>query len=148
MIDVSKLATVQDCRNVMMNAARLGRNDVRRAALRRCVDLQAPLDADLVVRGYGGVLAALEEVFRWRYGRGLKANRTRKKAKDGVVALLTDWARSRGQDKGFEMLVAEGLGEYTGEYVVAANPERFGADVVIAARGKLAAHGIPLPAGI
>jgi hypothetical protein len=39
MIDVSKLTTVQQCRNLIANAARLGRDDVRRAALRRCVEL-------------------------------------------------------------------------------------------------------------
>ncbi|MBR0867294.1 hypothetical protein [Bradyrhizobium diazoefficiens] len=146
MIDVSKLATVQQCRNLMGNAKRLGREDVRRAALRRCVQLQAPTDTDPVVGGFGGMLVALEEVFLQRYGRALKANRTRAKAKAaGIMTVLTDWARGRGQGSGFEMLVEEGLGDYTGEYVVAVNPARFGADAVFATRSKLAANGVALP---
>ncbi|MGY3236688.1 hypothetical protein ACVMAJ_003578 [Bradyrhizobium sp. USDA 4448] len=125
MIDISKLASVQQCRNLMSNAKRLGREDVRRAALRRCVQLQAPTDTDPVVGGFGGMLVALEEVFLQRYGRALKANRTRAKAKAaGIMTVLTDWARGRGQGSGFEMLVEEGLGDYTGEYVVAVTPMR------------------------
>jgi hypothetical protein len=127
MIDVSKLATVQECRILMTKAARLGRIDVRHAALRRCVELQVPSDRDPV----GGVLAALEEVFRLCYGRALKANRTRGKAKAvGVVALLTDWALGHGEDSGFDMLIEEGLGDYTGEYVVAVNAPAFVAEAV------------------
>jgi hypothetical protein len=146
MIDVSKLATVQECRNLMTNAARLGRIDVRRAALRRCVELQVPAGADPVVRGFGGTLAALEEVFRLRYGRALKANRTRAKARAvGIVPLLTDWALGRGQGSGFELLIEEELGDYTGEYVVAANSPAFIAEAVIATRGKLSARGVALP---
>lgn len=149
MVDVSKLATVQQCRNVMVNAKRLGRDDVRRAALRRCVQLQAPTDPDPVVGGFGGMLAALEEVFLQRYGRALRANRMRAKAKAvGIMTVLTDWARGRGQGSGFEMLIDEGLGDYTGEYVVAVNATRFAPDAVIATRGKLAANGVALPPGI
>jgi hypothetical protein len=149
MIDLSKLTTVQQCRNLMTNAARLGRDDVRRAALRRCVELQAPAHADPVVGGFGAMLAALEEVFFLRYGRALKANRTRAKVKShGVMTVLTDWARGRGQGSGFEMLIDEGLGDYTGEYVVAVNATRFAADAVLATRCKLAARSIALPSEI
>lgn len=148
MIDISKLRSVQECRNLMTNAARLGRDDVRRAALRRCVELQVPADSDAVVGGFGAMLAALEEVFRMRYGRALKANRTRAKAKDvGITKVLVDWALGRGQGSGFEMLIEEGLGDYTGEYVVAVNAMRFDASAVLATRGKLAARRINLPPG-
>jgi hypothetical protein len=149
MIEVSKLATVQQCRNLMTNAKRLGRDDVRRAALRRSVQLQTPTDSDPVVGGFDRMLVALEEVFLQRYGRALKANRTRAKAKAvGIVTVLTDWARGKGQGSGFEMLIEEGLGDYTGEYVVAVNATRFAMDAVLATRGKLMAHGVALPPGI
>ncbi|MCP3414255.1 hypothetical protein NLM16_09100 [Bradyrhizobium brasilense] len=145
---IDRLKTVQECRNLMTNATRLGRDDLRRAALRRCVELQAPTDPDPVIGGFGAMLAALEEVFRLRYGRALKANRTRAKAKDdGIMKVLIDWAAGHGQGTGFEMLIEEGLGDYTGEYVVAVNAKRFAADAVIATRGKLAARGISLPPG-
>lgn len=129
MIDPTKLGTVAECRQFMVNAKRHGRDDLYRAAMRRCVELQAPRDPDPVAEGFGKTLTALEECFREIHGRALKANRTRAKAKGvGIVALLTDWALGKGQDTGFDMLVSFGLGDYSGEPRQARRARHHGAD--------------------
>ena len=58
------------------------------------------------------------------------------------VACLTDWALNKNETEGFMMLVEANLGDQTGEYVVAQNPDRFPPEAVAAARKRLVEHGV------
>lgn len=147
MINISKLNTVGEVRNMMTNARNHGRDDLYEVAFRRLLDLQAGNHDDPVCMGFWRVIAAVEELLRQEHGKALKANRSRRKAAQrGEVVCLTDWALSNKETKGFQMLVEAGLGDQTGEYVVAAHPDRFPVEAVSGARQKLQARSVPLPA--
>jgi hypothetical protein len=50
------------------------------------------------------------------------------------------------ETEGFKMLVAAGLADLTGEYIVVKNPDRFSPEAVAAATQRLVDHHV-LPAG-
>ena len=146
MIDISKLKTLIEVRNMMTNTRKHGRHDLYEIAFRRLVELQAKKHDDPVCQGFWRGIAAVEELLRQEHGKAVKANRSRQKAgRVGEVVCLTDWAMRKGETKGFVMLVEAGMGDETGEYVVAAHPDRFPADAVAMARHKLLARSVSLP---
>jgi hypothetical protein len=147
MFDVSTLKTATEARNLMANAQKLGRHDVYQAAFRRLGEIEGKSrdDDDPVVRAFWLAIAAVEEVLRQKHGRAVKAAYTRRKvANVGEVACLIDWAMKKEGTEGFSMLVAAGLGDQTGEFVVVSYPDRFPPDVVAAARKRLIEHGVIL----
>ncbi len=143
MFDVNTLKTATEARNLMANAEKIGRRDVYQAAFRRLGQIEGKNHDDPVIRAFWVAVAAVEEVLRQKHGKAVKANYTRRKAaKVGEVACLTDWALNKHETEGFKMLVAAGLGDQTGEYVVVSYPDRFPPEAVAAARKRLVEHGV------
>ena len=149
MFDITKIKTAQECRNLMANAGKQNRPDVYKLAFRRLVQLEAKnqftdeVNNDTLALQTWAAIGAVEELLREKHGKAVKANYTRRKLKEvGVVACLTDWALKKDETEGFKMLVAAGLGDQTGEYVVVSNATRFPDVVVQAARKKLTKHNV------
>lgn len=141
--DMGKLKTADQARNLIANAKRQGRHDIAQAAFRRLCELEGGNSDDPIVTQFRRALSAVEEVLHQKHGKRVRAAYTRRKlAAVGEVACLTDWALQKHETEGFKMLVEAGLGDQTGEYVVAQNPHRFPNEAVDAARKRLADHGI------
>jgi hypothetical protein len=142
MIDVSRISTKSEARNLMHNAERLGRHDVYWQAFKRLCELEGASCDDPLHKGFYRVLAAYEELLTKKHGRTTKAARTRQKlASKGVERCLEDWALSSQATEGFTLLIEAGLPELTGEYLVIKYTERFPEHVVAAAKRRLAPHG-------
>lgn len=143
MFDVSKLTTETEARNLMANAKNMGRDDVSMAAYRRLLEIKGGNDDDPVIRAFWVAVAAVEEQLREKHGKALKANYTRRKAAEvGEIACLTDWALKKHETEGFRLLVAAGLGDLTGEFIVVNYPSRFPTEAVAAATKRLVDHGV------
>jgi hypothetical protein len=143
MFDASKLKTATEARNLMENAQERGRQEIYQAAFPRLGQIEGKDHEDIVVRQFWVAVSAVEECLRQKHGKAVKANYTRRKAaRVGEVACLTDWALNKNETEGFMMLVEANLGDQTGEYVVAQNPDRFPPEAVAAARKRLVEHGV------
>ncbi len=126
-------------RTLMENAKRLGRDDIWREAFRRLCSLEGATQTDPLHRDFYETLAAYEYLLSRKNGRATRASRTRLKLKSkGVVQCLEDWALSKTPTEGYELLVANGLAEMTGEQLVLKYPEQFSADAIAAAKARLA----------
>ena len=140
---ISKYTNATDLRNLMANAKRLERDDVWWEAFRRLCELEGMDQTDPLHRDFYEMLAAYEELLTEKNGRTTRASRTRQKLKNrGVVQCLEDWAVSSASTQGFELLIQNGLGELTGEYLVLKYPDSFSDKAITAARIRLAEHGV------
>jgi len=150
MYDVSKLATSGDCRTVMARAKQRGLRDVYAAVFKRYCELVGNANddpSDPLVRDFYETLAAYEQLLTEKNGSTTVASRTRQKiANKGVHQSLIEWTRGKTETNGFALLVAAGLPEFTGEYLVTKYADRFPADVVALAHNRLQKHDIT-PAG-
>lgn len=148
--DVSQLRDVQAARNYLDNVKRLGRDDLYPAALRRLCELSGqPHDGphDPVVPAFWRAIAAAEEILRNKHGKTVRLARTRQKIERvGVHRTVEDLALGKQESEGFRILVENGLGDLTAEYIVLSHAARFSPEAVIAARGRLEQAGIALPA--
>jgi len=144
--DPNKLTDPERVRNLMKNAEKVGETGLVTACRRRLLELSGVDEADPLDRRLWQAVAALEETLREKHGRAQVAGYTRRKIKDaGAVATLTDWAMKPKETPGFVALVAAGMAEFTGEYVIAQFPDRFQKHVVEAAQARLVEHGVALP---
>ena len=126
-------------RTLMQNAKRLGRDDVWQEAFRRLCSLEGAGQTEPLHRDFHETLAAYEQLLSEKNGRATRASRTRMKLKaKGIVACLEDWAKSKEPSEGFELLVANGLAEMTGEQIVLKYPDQFSPEAVEAAKARLA----------
>ena len=67
-----------------------------------------------------------------------RATALRLKAKNkGVVHCLEEWATSKTPSEGYEILVAKGLSELTGEHLVLKYPDQFSPRAVAAAKARV-----------
>jgi hypothetical protein len=83
-------------------------------------------------------LAAYEQLLTEKNGRNTAASRTRQKINNkGVVQSLIEWTLAKSETDGFKALLANGLPEYTGEYLVVKYANRFPEDVVAKRRAAL-----------
>ena len=113
-------------RNLMVNAKRLGRDDVWWEAFRQICVLEGMDQTDPLHRDFYETLAAYEELLTEKNGKKTLASRTRQKLKNkGVIQCLEDWAVSLTPTEGFELLIQKGLAELTGEYLVLKYPDHF-----------------------
>jgi len=104
-------------------------------------------EIDILQRRFNEMLSAYEELLTIKNGRTTRANRTRQKLKrKGVIQCLEDWAVGIGPTMGFDLLVKNGMGELTGEYLVAKHPDRFSRRAVEGAKARLHRAGVKLPA--
>jgi len=132
-------------RNLMKNAQGKA-PEIVTACKRRLFQLSGRDYDDPIERRIWEAVAALEEILSDRNGRRQPAGYTRRKIKTaGAVKTLSDWALSRKETEGFQILVDDGLAEFTGEYIIMEYPDRFDENVVNAARARLERHGIRLP---
>lgn len=127
-------------RILMQNARRLGRDDVWQEAFRRLCTLEGAGQTEPLHRDFYETLAAYEQLLSEKNGRATRASRTRMKLKSkGLVACLEDWAKSKEPSEGFELLVANGLAEMTGEQIVLKYPDQFSPEAIAGAKARLAA---------
>jgi hypothetical protein len=133
-----------DLRTLMVNAKRLGRDDVWRGAFRQLCVLEGADQTDPLHRDFYEALAAYEHFLSERNGRATRATLTRQKAKTkGVIPLLEGWVTSKAPTEGYELLVANGMPELTGEQLVLKYPEQFSPEAIAAAKARVE----PVPAG-
>ncbi len=131
-------------RTLMENAKRLGRDDIWREAFRRVCALEGAEQTDPLHRDFYQTLAAYEQLLSEKNGRATRASRTRLKLKSkGVIQCLEDWVSSRTPTESYELLVAAGLAEMTGEQIVLNHREQFSASGVAAAAARLATSADP-----
>lgn len=84
-----------------------------------------------------------EAVLTGERGRITRLSRTRQKVdRVRVLRTLADWALKRGMVDGFDMLLEQDIPEFLDEGVVLRHPDKFGADIVAAARNRLEAAGV------
>jgi|HubBroStandDraft_5_1064220.scaffolds.fasta_scaffold226214_2 hypothetical protein len=146
MYDVAKLKTPVECRTVMERAKSKGNTEVYRAVFRRYCHLVGNANddpSDPLIRDFYETLGAYEQLLTEKNDSNTPATRTRQKiANKGVHQSLVEWTRGRAETNGFKLLVAAGLPEYTGEYLVTKYAKRFPDDVVALAVDRLKSHGI------
>ena len=118
---------------------RLGRDDIWREAFQRLCSLEGADQTEPLHREFYQTLAAYEHLLSQKNGRATRASRTRLKLKSkGVVQCLEDWVSSKTPTEGYELLMANGMAEMTGERLVLKYPEQFSVDAVAAAKARLA----------
>jgi hypothetical protein len=126
-------------RTLMTNAKRLGRDDIWREAFRKLCSLEGLDQTDPLHRDFYQTLAAYEQLLTLKNGRATRASRTRLKLKTkGVVPCLEDWALSKTPSEGYELLMANGLPEMTGESLILKYPEQFSEAAIAAAKVRMA----------
>ena len=147
MYDITKLETPDDCRVAMARAKQRGMQDVYTAVFKRYCALVGNANddpSDPLVRDFYETLAAYEQLLTEKNGSTTVASRTRQKiANKGVHHSLIEWTRGKTETNGFALLVAAGLPEFTGEYLVTKFAERFSAEIVKLARNRLLKYNIP-----
>jgi hypothetical protein len=127
-----------DLRTLMVNAKRLGRDDVWRDAFRRLCVLEGADQTDPLHRDFYELLAAYEHLLSEKNARATRATQTRLKAtKRGVVHCLEEWATSKAPTESYELFAAKGLSELAGEHLVLKYPEQFSAKAVAAAKARV-----------
>lgn len=136
---ISSYTDASQLRTLMENAKRMGRDDVWREAFDRLCSLEGADKEDPLERGFYQTLAAYEQLLTQKNRRATRASRTRLKLKGkGVIVCLEDWARSKEAPESFDLLVANGMAELTGEQLVLAYPDRFSAEAIAGATARLA----------
>ncbi|MFK5600198.1 hypothetical protein ACFZ8E_24845 [Methylobacterium sp. HMF5984] len=147
-IDLTKCSVAQ-LETLMDNARRSDKLDAPDAYRAAAVELFRRRGSDYtdpVVAGCWGAIALLERCRYEKTGKRLRSTYSvRSMHRNGEIAFMTDCARGKTQGTGFALLVEAGLGTCTVEYIVATNPNRFPQDAVLAARARLAEHGVALP---
>ncbi len=127
-------------RTLMINAKRLGRDDIWREAFRKLCSLEGAEQTEPLHRDFYETLAAYEYLLSQKNGRATRASRTRLKLKSkGVVQCLEDWVTSKTPTEGYELLMANDLAEMTGESLVLKYPAQFSETALAAAKERMAA---------
>ena len=143
---VSSYTDQGQLRTLMENAKRMGREDIWRQAFDQLCALEGADQDDPLDRAFYRTLAAYEQLLTQKNRRATRASRTRLKLKSkGVVACLEDWARSKDAPESFDLLVAHGMVEMSGEQLVLTYPDRFTAEAVAGATARLATLTIAAP---
>lgn len=136
---ISSYTDPEHLRTLMQNAKRMGREDIWRQAFDQLCSLEGADKEDPLERAFYSTLAAYEQLLTQKNGRATRASRTRLKLKGkGVIACLEDWAKSKEPPESFELLVANGMVEMTGEQLVLTYPDRFSPEAVAGATARLA----------
>lgn len=134
---IKQINDKQQLLNLISNAQRLGREDIKNIALKRLCELESIDMSDPLERDFFQVLAAYEYMLTEKNGRTTKATRVRQKLKNkGLKQCLIDWALGP-KTQGFEQLIEQGLGELTAEHLVVKYSYEFSKEVVVAAEQKL-----------
>ena len=144
---ISSYTDPEHLRTLMQNAKRMGREDIWRQAFDQLCSLEGATQTEPLDRAFYSTLAAYEQLLTQKNRRATRASRTRLKLKGkGVVACLEDWAKSKEAPESFELLVANGMVEMTGEQLVLTYPDKFTPEAVAGATARLAALPKEAPA--
>lgn len=136
---ISSYTDPEHLRTLMQNAKRMGREDIWREAFDQLCSLEGADKEDPLERAFYRTLAAYELLLTQKNRRATRASRTRLKLKSkGVVACLEDWAKSKEAPESFDLLVANGMVEMTGEQLVLTYPDKFSAEAIAGATARLA----------
>ena len=136
---ISSYTDPEHLRTLMQNAKRMGREDIWRQAFDQLCSLEGATQTEPLDRAFYSTLAAYEQLLTQKNRRATRASRTRLKLKGkGVVACLEDWAKSKEAPESFELLVANGMVEMTGEQLVLTYPDKFSPEAVAGATARMA----------
>jgi hypothetical protein len=150
MPDISKmLASIATCddperlRTWIDNALKQKHAQIADAAFRRLVSILPSEEKGTVEYDFWQTIHAFELVLTQERRKTTRLSRTRQKVgRVGIVRTLKDWAQNTKSTDGFDMLLARGMPELTGEAIVLRHPEKFDETVRAAARQRLVASGI------
>ena len=143
---ISSYTDPEHLRTLMQNAKRMGREDIWREAFDQLCSLEGATQTEPLDRAFYSTLAAYEQLLTQKNRRATRASRTRLKLKGkGVVACLEDWAKSKEAPESFELLVANGMVEMTGEQLVLTYPDKFSPEAVAGATARLATFPTAAP---
>lgn len=134
---IAQYTVAADLRTLMVNAKRLGRDDVWRDAFRRFCALEGADQTDPLHRGFFEMLAAYEHLLSERDARARRASPIRLRARNkGVVHCLEEWTTSKTPTEGYALLTEKGFPEFTGEQLVLKYADQFSPAAVAAAKAR------------
>jgi hypothetical protein len=135
---ISSYSDKVELSRLMVNAKRLGNDEVYYQAFRRRCEIEGTDIDDPLHSRFMEVLAAYEGLLEEKHGRRQPAGRTRQKmAKHGIERCLIDWALDTKESDAFALLASRGMLELTGEHLVTAFPDRFEPHVVEGAMARI-----------
>jgi hypothetical protein len=142
-VDPDTLSDPKLVRNLLENARRSGKDELVFKCQVRLAKLEGARYESPLEREFWAAITAAEELASAKNGKKTRLSRTRQKvARVGIKQCLEDWAFHKGTTQGFDILVEGGHPELTGEAIVVRHSKEFAAEVVEAARKRLADHGI------
>ena len=146
-VDPDTLEDPRLARSLMANAVAKGQAELVLRCQVRLARLAGRAYEEPLEREFWTAVSVAEELATAENGKTTRLSRTRQKEKRvGARQCLIDWASDPGVTKGFELLVAGGHAELTGEAIVVRHADRFPADVVTRAMEKLQRHGVAMDA--
>ncbi|OJF99384.1 hypothetical protein [Pararhizobium antarcticum] len=139
---ISVCTDIGKLQNWVRNAEREGVPEIADAARRRIIEVEAlkskDSSSDSMVLDFWKSIFALEFALSEERGKTTRLNRTRQKiARVGVLKTLADLALQPTASEGYFLLRERGMLDMSAEAVVLRFPDRFGPDVLIAARRRL-----------
>jgi hypothetical protein len=141
--DLSNEWDREKLRNWMVNAKRLSREDVYRAALRQLCRVEGRNIDDPLESEFAMVMRALEEALTQEAGKTKRLNRTRQKLdRVGVRQTLADLALKPKPSLGFVKLIEFEMGDMSAEALILKYHNEFEPRVVEAAEKRLNEYGI------
>lgn len=149
---ISVCTDIGKLQNWVRNAEREGVPEIADTARRRIIEVEALKSKDSsndpMVLDFWKSIFALEFALSEERGKTTRLNRTRQKiARVGVLQTLADLARQPTASEGYVLLRERGMLDMSAEAVVLRFPDRFGPDVLIAARRRLDGDPDPNPDG-
>jgi hypothetical protein len=136
---VERLKTPEDCEAFAKNAEKT-HPELARQARRRAVQLRAAQQGATtpVEQAIWEAVFALESVRSRATGRKARANRTRRSIGDhgAIKAVERIVTRKKGSD-GYDVLVEEGMEDFTFEAIVVRNPKSFSSEAAKCSSARL-----------
>ena len=122
----------------MDNGRRQGAETVWQAAFRRLIEVLPDEAPGTIEHDFWRTINAFEQIRTEERTKTTRLSRTRQKvARVGVMQTLTDFALSKKPTDGFDMLIARGLPELTGEAIVLRHAAHCGAGgAAVCPRGR------------
>jgi hypothetical protein len=135
---IAKCSEPEKLRSLIVNARQRSEKSVEEAAFRKLISIIPSEKPGTVEHHLWQTIIAFEEILSGERAKTTRLTRTRQKvARVGVVQTLVDWALSDKSTEGFDMLLARGMPELTGEAIVLMHQQHFGSSVLDAARKRL-----------
>ncbi|HUV32974.1 MAG TPA: hypothetical protein VMW31_05330 [Devosiaceae bacterium] len=140
------IETMQDAkalRAYMVNAKRLGADEVYQAAFRKLMSILPEEKPGSIEHDFWSTIHAFEQTLTEERGKTTRLTRTRQKVQRvGVKETPIGFATNATSIQGFDMLIERGFPELTGEAIVLKHRGQFSDEVVEAARNRLRRVGV------